>query len=70
MPKQSLEDLTIKWVYEEIYQYKGKPLSSAINNKYIKALLDVAGSDGVLTDAERKWVLGYGAARGLLLFFM
>jgi hypothetical protein len=49
-----------------MYRYKDRPLSPAINAKYIKALLDIAGSDGVLTDAEKKWVLGYGAARGLL----
>jgi hypothetical protein len=64
MPKQSIEELTTKWVYEETYQYKDKPLSPNINYKYIKALLDIAGSDGVLTDAEKKWVLGYAAARG------
>ena len=66
MPKQSVEGLTSKYLYEEIYQYKGKSLSNGVNIKYIKALLDVAGSDGVLTDAEKKWVLGYAAARGLL----
>ena len=64
MPKQSVEDLTTKWVQEEIYQYKDKLLPASVNKKYIKALLDVAGADGVLTDAEKKWVLGYAAARG------
>jgi hypothetical protein len=66
MPKQPIEELIIKWIYEDMYRYKDRPLSPAINAKYIKALLDIAGSDGVLTDAEKKWVLGYGAARGLL----
>jgi hypothetical protein len=70
MPKQSVEDLTIQWVYNDYYQYKNKPLSASISSKYAKALLDVAGADGVLTDAEKKWVLGYAAARGLLLFFL
>jgi hypothetical protein len=64
MPKQSLEELTTKWVYEETYQYKDKPLSSKVNYSYIKALLDIAGADGILTDAEKRWVLGYAAARG------
>lgn len=67
MPKQSVEGLTSKYLYQEIYQYKGKPITNGVTIKYIKALLDVAGSDGVLTDAEKKWVLGYAAARGRLI---
>ncbi len=68
MPKQPIDDLTIQWVYQEYYQYKNKPLSASVSIKYMKALLDVAGADGVLTDAEKKWVLGYAATRGMLFF--
>jgi len=68
MPKVPVEILTTQWVYDDYYHYKDKPLSTKIFNKYIKALLDVAGADGVLTEAEKKWVLGYAAARGLLSF--
>jgi hypothetical protein len=68
MPKQPIDDLTIQWVYQEYYQYKNKPLSASVSSKYTKALLDVAGADGVLTDAEKKWVLGYAATRGMLFF--
>lgn len=69
MSKQSIEDIAIQWISEEYYQYKNKPLSTSVSNQYIKALLDIAGADGALTDVERKWILGYAAARGLLVFF-
>jgi len=68
MPKVPIDVLTTQWVYNDSYHYKDKPLSTKILYKYIKALLDVAGADGVLTEAEKKWVLGYAASRGLLSF--
>lgn len=64
MPKQPIEDMINRWIAEEIYQSNGKSLASNVNQVYLKALLDIAGSDGILADIERKWVLAYGAARG------
>ncbi|UJR08926.1 hypothetical protein I4U23_013178 [Adineta vaga] len=65
MPKLPVEQLTTQWIYNNYYQYKDKPLSSSVINKYAKALLDVAGADGVLSEAERKWVIGFAAAHGV-----
>jgi hypothetical protein len=64
MPRLPVEQLITQWIYNDYYQYKDKPLPGNVTNKYMKALLDVAGADGVLTDAERKWVVGFAATRG------
>jgi hypothetical protein len=66
MPKHQVDHLITQWVYNDYYKYKERLLKGNINKQYAKALLDVAGADGVLTDAERKWVLGYAATRGRL----
>ncbi|CAF2744472.1 unnamed protein product [Rotaria sp. Silwood2] len=65
MSKQPVDQLITQWIYHDYLQYKDRPPKSNVTVKYAKALLDVAGSDGVLTDAERKWVLGYAATRGV-----
>ena len=64
MPKQPVDQLTTQWVFQDSYDYKEKILPSTVMSKYAKALLDVAGADGVITDGERKWVLGFAAAHG------
>ncbi|CAF0978022.1 unnamed protein product [Rotaria sordida] len=65
MPKQPIDQLITQWIYQDYFQYKDRPPKGNITGIYAKALLDVAGADGVLTDAERKWVLGYAATRGV-----
>ena len=66
MPKIPSDQLITQWIYNDNYKYKDRLLKGNINKQYAKALLDVAGADGVLTDAERKWVLGFAATRGKL----
>lgn len=64
MPKQSVDQLTTQWVFQDSYDYKEKILPSSVVSKYAKALVDVAGADGLITDVERKWILGFAAAHG------
>ncbi|CAF1304948.1 unnamed protein product [Rotaria sp. Silwood1] len=65
MSKQAVDQLITQWIYYDYFQYKNRPPKGNINAKYAKALLDVAGADGILTEAERKWILGYAAIRGV-----
>lgn len=69
MPKQAVDQIITQWMHQDQLQYKDRPIRPVVTIKYMKALLDVAGSDGVLTDAERKWILGYAAIRGRLYSF-
>ncbi|CAF2078258.1 unnamed protein product [Rotaria magnacalcarata] len=65
MPKQPSDQLVTQWIYQDYFQYKDRSPKASVTSKYAKALLDVAGADGVVTDAERKWVVGYAAIRGV-----
>ncbi|CAF1218964.1 unnamed protein product [Adineta steineri] len=65
MPRQPAEQVITEWINRDWYQNKDKTLSTNVLEKYMKAILEVAGADGVITDAERKWVLGLAAAHGI-----
>ncbi|CAF4719870.1 unnamed protein product, partial [Rotaria magnacalcarata] len=46
------DQLVTQWIYQDYFQYKDRSPKASVTSKYAKALLDVAGADGVLTDAE------------------
>ncbi len=60
---------TTKWILKYMWNYNVVP-DPEDYNLYSKALLVCVNGDGELTEAERKWVLGYletcGASEDLL----
>ncbi|CAF2839654.1 unnamed protein product [Rotaria sp. Silwood2] len=60
-----IRTLSLKNSLQCIGHLWNRPSKANITSKYAKTLLDVAGADGLLTDAERKWIIGYAATRGV-----
>jgi hypothetical protein len=52
------------WVMKQEYDIDGLPPKKEIISDYTIALLEVAAADGVLSEAERRWVMGLACATG------
>ena len=59
--------ITAHWVFKENYDLDNIITKSNVLLNYIKALIEVAGADGVLTESERRWIIGYAYAAGKFL---
>ncbi|CAF3339290.1 unnamed protein product [Rotaria sp. Silwood2] len=60
-------DRTIKggvWVLKEEYDIDNIILKDELLSDYMIALMEVAAADGVLSEAERQWVIGLACAIG------
>ncbi|CAF3594986.1 unnamed protein product [Rotaria socialis] len=53
-----------EWFFQEYWHSKRLP-NDDISFEYVRALMNLAGADGVLADEERKWILGNSAAKGV-----
>jgi len=51
------------WLFKEQWNFSEIP-TEMVFSTYMKALLICANGDGILTDEERNWVIGYCAALG------
>ncbi|CAF2687035.1 unnamed protein product [Rotaria sp. Silwood2] len=51
-----------RWLYRETYEFDDMVYKSGSNRDYMIALMEVAGADGILSEAERQWIVGFGAA--------
>ncbi len=56
--------LAASWYYREVWGWQLSDVCSRGGGTFLKALLVCANGDGLLTDAERSWVLGRAAAAG------
>ncbi|CAF1450502.1 unnamed protein product [Rotaria sordida] len=54
-----------RWLYKETYDFGDIVYKSEGNRDYMVALMEVAGTDRVLSEAERQWIVGLGAALGV-----
>lgn len=58
-------DITAKWYYKELWGWELDEICTGRERPtFLKALLCCANGDGLLTTAERKWVIGRAAAGG------
>lgn len=58
-------EITAKWYYNELWGWKLEKICSGKERPtFLKALLTAANGDGILTSAERDWVIGRAAAGG------
>ncbi len=58
-------EITAKWYYEELWSWELDEICTGRERPtFLKALLCIANGDGLLTAAERKWVIGRAAAGG------
>ena len=53
-----------EWFFRDIVDHKGKIPAPEAGCVYMKILMDVAAGDGVLSDEERQWVVGFAAVCG------
>ncbi len=53
----------VRWINEEFYGFT-QPVPPETDRNYFKALFIVANGDGVITEKERKWIVGFAAAQG------
>jgi uncharacterized membrane protein YebE (DUF533 family) len=60
--------VTVHWVSNEIFRFKGELLQPETMLNIAKAFMEIAAADGSLNDAERKWIVGYAAATGKNIF--
>ncbi len=61
----NIRDLITEWLFQELWHNKTRP-SDDIHAEYIRALMNLAGADGVLADEERNgsWVVKRPKASG------
>ena len=58
-------EITAKWYYKELWGWDlEKICTGAERPTFLKALLTAANGDGILSQAERDWVIGRAAAAG------
>jgi hypothetical protein len=58
-------EITAKWYYKELWGWDlDKICTGKERPTFLKALLIAANGDGVLTPAERNWVIGRAAVSG------
>lgn len=58
-------EITAKWYYNELWGWQlDKICTGKERPTFLKALLIAANGDGILTSAERQWVIGRAAAGG------
>ncbi len=58
-------EITAKWYYKELWGWNlEKICTGAERPTFLKALLTAANGDGILSQAERDWVIGRAAAAG------
>ena len=58
-------EITAKWYYKELWGWDlEKICTGAERPTFLKALLTAANGDGILSKAERDWVIGRAAAAG------
>jgi hypothetical protein len=53
-----------EWYFNDLLGYKGQLPSPSYGLFYLKCLMDVVAADGVISDEERKWIIGFGAISG------
>jgi len=63
----SLDNVIANWYFNDLLGHKGKLPSPSFGMFYMKALMDVVAADGVISDEERKWVVGFAAIWGKLI---
>lgn len=62
---EASREITAKWYYKELWGWDlEKICTGAERPTFLKALLTAANGDGILTSAERNWVIGRAAAAG------
>ncbi|CAF1521387.1 unnamed protein product [Adineta ricciae] len=59
----TLRDRVGDWIFKHFWHSDMRP-SPMLVREYTKVLMNVAAADGVLADAERKWILGNFLAKG------
>lgn len=59
----NMREVIAEWIFQEFWRSETLP-SDTLHMEYTKILMNVAAADGVLADAERKWILGNLAAKG------
>jgi hypothetical protein len=55
---------TAHWVFKENYDLDNIVTKSNALLNYTKALIEVSAADGVLSEPERRWIIGYANATG------
>lgn len=61
----SSREITAKWYYKELWGWNlDKICTGKERPAFLKALLIAANGDGILSSAERNWVIGRAAAGG------
>jgi hypothetical protein len=53
-----------EWFFNDLLGYKGKLPSADFGLFYTKCLMDVVAADGVISDEERNWIIGFAAISG------
>eukprot|EP01126_Amoeba_proteus_P023473 TRINITY_DN2358_c0_g2_i12.p1 TRINITY_DN2358_c0_g2~~TRINITY_DN2358_c0_g2_i12.p1 ORF type:complete len:178 (-),score=20.89 TRINITY_DN2358_c0_g2_i12:260-793(-) len=64
VPLGSTRTVIAKWYFNEFWHCKRLP-NDEVCFEYVRALMNLAGADGVLADDERAWILGSNAAKGV-----
>ena len=53
-----------EWYFNDLLGHKAKLPSPGFGVFYSKCLMDIIAADGVISHAERKWVIGFAAISG------
>lgn len=53
-----------KWYFNDLLGHKGELPSPSFGIFYTKCLMDIIAADGVISDKQRNWVIGFAAISG------
>ena len=56
--------IIVNWYLDDALGHKGQTPSPEAAFIYAKALVEVASADGVFSEAERKWIIGFAVSIG------
>ena len=60
----STDDVIAEWYFNDLIGHRGKLPSPSFGLFYMKCLMDIVAADGVISDEERQWIIGFAAISG------